>query len=95
MIHGGEFMIFISMARWKKMPTKEVVAQTAKLFEQVTKEGIKIVGQYWTLGRCDAIAIFEAKDEKTMMKAALKFAELFTTETLVAIPRPEAIKLVD
>lgn len=88
-------MIFISMARWKKTPSKGVVAQATKLFEQMTKEGVKIVGQYWTLGRCDAIGIFEAKDEKTMMKAMLKAGELMKTETLVAIPRVEAIKLVE
>ena len=88
-------MIFISLAKWKKKPTRETVAQESKLFEQMVKEGSKIVGQYWTLGRYDAIVIIEGKDEKAAMKSLLRWGDILSTETLVALTREEAMKLVE
>ena len=88
-------MIFITLAKWRKKPTKETVAQSGKLFEQQVKEGAKILGQYWTLGRYDAVVIIEAKDEKTAMKEALRWGDLISTETMVAVTREEAIKLIE
>ena len=88
-------MIFITLARWKKKPTKDMVAQSSKLFEQLTKEGNKILGAYWTLGRYDAILITEGKDEKTAMKNIMRFGEMLSTETLVAVKREEALKLLE
>lgn len=72
-----------------------MIAQATKLFEQMAKEGNKILGQYWTLGRYDAITIIEGKDEKTAMKWLLKWGDMLSTETLVAVPREEAIKLLE
>ena len=88
-------MIFISLAKWMKKPTRETVAQASKLFEQMVKEGSKIVGQYWTLGRYDAIVIIEGKDEKAAMKSLLRWGDILSTETLVALTREEAMKLVE
>jgi len=88
-------MIFITLAKWKRKPTKDSVAQSSKFIEQWVKEGAKILGMYWTLGRYDAILITEAKDEKAAIKALLRWGDLVSTETLVAVPREEAIKLVE
>jgi len=88
-------MIFITLAKWRRKPTKEMVAQSTKLFEQMVKEGSKIIGRYWTLGRYDAVVITEGKDEKTAMKALLRFGDIASTETLVAVTREEAIKLLE
>ncbi|HVP16100.1 MAG TPA: GYD domain-containing protein [candidate division Zixibacteria bacterium] len=88
-------MIVITLARWKKKPTKEMVAQSSKLFEQLTKEGNKILGIYWTLGRYDAIVITEGKDEKTAMKYVMRWGDMLSTESLVAVTREEATKLVE
>jgi uncharacterized protein with GYD domain len=88
-------MIFVTLARWRKKPTKEMVAQAGKLFEQQVKEGARILGQYWTLGRYDAVVIIEGKDEKAAMKAALRWDDLISTETMVAVTREEAIKLIE
>ena len=88
-------MIFITLARFKGKPTKESVDQSSKLFEQMVKEGAKILGVYWTLGRYDAVAIIEGPDEKTAMKALLRFGDLVSTETLVAVTREEAVKLLE
>jgi uncharacterized protein with GYD domain len=88
-------LIFISLARWRAKPTKESVAQASKLFEQMVKEGAKIIGIYWTLGRYDAVTIIEGPDEKTAMRSLLRWGDLLSTETLVAVTREEALKLVE
>jgi uncharacterized protein with GYD domain len=88
-------MIFITLSKWKKKQTKAMIAQANKLFEQQVKEGVKIIGQYWTLGRYDSVVIQEAKDEKSIMRAAMRWGDLISTETLTAVTREEAIKLVE
>jgi uncharacterized protein with GYD domain len=94
-IISGVRMILITLARWKKKPTKEMVAQSSKLFEQLTKEGNRILGTYWTLGRYDAIVITEGKDEKTAMKNIMRWGDMLSTESLVAVTREEALKLLE
>jgi uncharacterized protein with GYD domain len=88
-------MIFVTFGKWRKKLTKEMLAQATKLFEQMAKEGAKIIGQYYTLGRYDVITIIEGKDEKTAMKWLLRWGDLISSETLVAVPREEAMKLVE
>ena len=88
-------MIFVTLVKLRKKPTKELVAQATKALGQMTKEGIKFIGQYYTLGRYDIIFLAEAKDEKTVMKHMMQLGDIASTETLVAVPREEAIKLVE
>jgi uncharacterized protein with GYD domain len=87
-------MIFIVLSRWRKKPTKEMVDEANKLIEGAAKEGGKILGMYWTLGRWDTVTIAEGPDEKAAMKALLRFGDLVSTETLVAVPAGEAVKLI-
>jgi len=47
------------------------------------------------LGRYDTLVIAEAPDEKTFMKAMLSIGDMVATETMVAVKREEAIKLVE
>ena len=88
-------MIFITMGKLRKKLTKEFLAQSQKLFEQAAEQGIKFTALYWTLGRYDMVGIVEAKDEKTVMKGLIQMGDLASTETLTAVPREEAIKLVE
>jgi uncharacterized protein with GYD domain len=88
-------MIFISLGKFKKKPTKEIVAQGTKLLEHTVKEGAKILSVYWTLGRYDTVLIIEGRDEKAAMKAAVRFGDIVSTETLVAVSREEALKLLE
>jgi uncharacterized protein with GYD domain len=88
-------MLFVVYGKYRKKPTKEIVAQTAKLFEHMAKEGITFKAMYWTLGRYDITAMAEAKDEKTFMKAILRFGDIISSETAIAVPREEAVKLVE
>jgi uncharacterized protein with GYD domain len=88
-------MIFISLIKDKEKPTKETIAKANKLIEKMSKDGIKVHEAYWTLGRYDTVFIFEAPDEKTAMKAMLMVGDMVQSETLVAVPRKEAIKLLE
>ena len=88
-------LLFITLGRFRKKPTKEMLAESRRLFEQVAKQGGKVLGFYWTLGRYDTVTIVEGTDEKTAMKSLLTFADLVSTETLVAITAEEASKLIE
>jgi uncharacterized protein with GYD domain len=87
-------LIFISLGKMKKKLGRELSAQATKTVEELKKKGIKVLGWYWTLGRYDTALIFEAANEKEALKSAIEVADFVATETLVAIPREEAVKLL-
>ena len=87
-------MIFVTLWKFRQKATKDMLAESMKLAEELPREGINIISNYWTLGRCDLVTIAEAKDEKTFMKALLRYGDIFSTETLVALSREDAIELV-
>lgn len=87
-------MIFLSFGRFKKKPAREVSAQITKILEDIKKSGIRVLGFYWTLGRYDTVMILEAPNENEAMKLSIGAADTVTTETMVAIPREEAIQLL-
>ena len=70
-----------------------MLEELQKMFDESEKQGTTFQ-IYWTLGRYDAVAIIEAPTEKDAMKMLLKFQLMVDTETMVAIPREEAIKLI-
>jgi uncharacterized protein with GYD domain len=84
-------LIFIALAKFMKKPTKEELAMTP---QRIQKGGAKIISAYWTLGRYDTVFTIEAPDEKAAMKTMLQFGDIVKSETLVAIPREEALKLL-
>ena len=86
-------MIFITLTKWKQAPTKEIVDSFTKTLKELEKQGIKM-RVYWTLGSYNGVTITEAANEKDVMKVLLPFAGLIDTETMVAIPREEAIRLL-
>jgi len=85
-------MIFVTLSRWRGKPTKENIEKTNKII--ASEPRARVLGFYWTLGRYDAVLIVEAPDEKTVMKMLLKAGDYAATETMVAIPREEATKLL-
>ena len=87
-------MIFIGLGKFRKKPDKEFADGATKVWDELKKKGIKVIVQYWTLGRYDVAAVFEAANEKEALKVSLALAEFGSLETLVAIPREEAIKLL-
>jgi len=88
-------MYFVALVRFKKKPTKQIIAQNLKWLDMGAEEGVKNHGIYWTLGRYDAVAIFEAPNEKAAMKHSIRMGDNISTETLVAVPAEEARKLAE
>jgi uncharacterized protein with GYD domain len=90
---GGEWeMFFVMLNRFRGKATKENIEKANKVLASDPK--VKVLGFYWTLGRYDSVLIVEAASEKTVMKMCLQVADFAATETMVAIPREEAIKFM-
>ncbi len=87
-------MIFVHLGKLRKKPSKETAGDADKLVEAYRKKGIKVLSWYWTLGRYDTVFIFEAASEKDAMKMSIAVSEWVASETLVAIPRQEAVNLI-
>ncbi len=86
-------MIFITLVKWRTAPKKEKVDQFTKALEKLEKQGIKW-RTYWTLGRYNGISIIEAPSEKDVMKILIPWHDVIDLETMVAVPRKEAIELL-
>jgi uncharacterized protein with GYD domain len=48
------------------------------------KLGVKVTGQYWTLGACDGVIVCEAPDEETATVALLHLTSLGNVRTQTA-----------
>jgi uncharacterized protein with GYD domain len=84
----------VNLGKFRKKPSKETACDATKLVEEFWKKGIKVLNWYWTLGRYDTVFIFEAASEKEALKTSIDIAEWVSTETLIAVPRQEAIGLL-
>ncbi len=87
-------MIFVSLGKMRRKPDKALAGDATKIVEDYRKKGINMLNWYWTLGRYDTVVVFEAANEKEALKFSLGVSEFVATETLVAIPRQEAIELL-
>ncbi len=67
--------------------------QFTKTMRELEEQGIKM-RICWTLGRYSAVSIMEAPTEKDAMKILLPLQDVVDTETMVAVPREEGIKLL-
>lgn len=56
--------------------------------------GIKYHSVFCTLGQYDFVITFEATDEKEAMKWAIPWTEFCETQTMVAVPYEESLKLL-
>jgi len=86
-------MMFITLIKFRKK-AKDVV-EVGNTVMQNLPAGVKIIGTYWTLGRFDSVWIYEAPSEKEAIKLGISVGEVAQTQTLVAVPRSEALKLLD
>lgn len=90
-------MIFITLGKFRKKPTKETAAATDKAISQIQKAGVKVLGMYVTLGRYDSVVIVDAPDKGAIegaIKTAMAGSDYIATETLVALKREDAVKLI-
>jgi uncharacterized protein with GYD domain len=87
-------MLFITVNKFRHRPTKQELDKLTAYYADMAKKGVKMKQIFWTLGRYDSVAIIESPDEKAMMKTLINLPTELATETLVAVPRKEAIKLL-
>lgn len=85
-------MIFIALVKFRKN-AKEAFELGKRILENLPPR-IKIISMYWTLGEYDAVWIYEASSEKDVIKLGIDAVHVTQTQTLVALPRNEAIKLL-
>lgn len=88
-------MIFISLGRFRKKPTKKMIDEVTDLMKAMEAHGAKFIKFYWTLGRYDTVVIMDVPNEKDAMRVNLNVADFVATETMTAVPREEAHKLLD
>jgi uncharacterized protein with GYD domain len=87
-------LIFVSLSKMRKKPDKPLTTDATQRMEKLKQKGIKILNWYWTLGRYDVVLVFEAPNEKEALKFVMTFGDIVASETLVAIPREEALQLL-
>jgi len=88
-------MWFVTLVKWKRKPTKHDTEAMTAYWAEAGKWGVKLHNSFWTLGRFDAVFVTEAPDEKTVMKLFVNTpTDLGSSETLVAVSREEAIKMI-
>ena len=80
-------MLFVSLLS-PKGKGREAVDYLKKL---KAPQGIRVRDVYFTLGRYDAVIVFEAPDVKAALNLAMEtgFTTDYTVETLTAIPAKE------
>ena len=86
-------MFFVALMKIKGKVTPAFVEATQKACK-TPPSGIKYHSVFCTLGQYDFVITFEAPDEKEAMKWAMPWAEFCETQTMVAVPYEEALKLL-
>ena len=75
---------------------RETCNRAAAFKTAAEKLGIKVTGQYWTLGAFDGVIVFEAPDEATATAAMLRLSSLdnIRTQTARAFDTAEMQKIL-
>ena len=86
-------MFFVALVKMRGKVTPEFMETTQKSCQN-PPPGIKYHSVFCTLGQYDFVITFEAPDEKEAMKWAIPWGETCETQTMVAVPYEEALKLL-
>ncbi len=90
--------VYITMTRLNEVGREAVKTSPSKIKannKALAAMGVKVLGQYVTLGRCDFVNIFEAKDDQTLLRAAVNLSGkgVAHTETMTALTIDEFVKI--
>ena len=87
-------MMFISLVKFRKKA--EAVVEFGNQLLKNLPPNVKVREIFWTLGEFDSIWIIDAPSEKEIFQMFLHGGglEYITTQTLVAMKREEALKLL-
>ena len=80
---------YISLIKFTERGAEDIKKSTARAHqfdEAAAKAGVKIEGQYWTMGAYDGVLIISADDERKALHCLTELASSgnVTTETLPA-----------
>ena len=87
-------MFFVALMKLKGKVTPAFLEATQKSCKTPPSD-IKYHSVFCTLGQYDFVITFEAPDEKEAMKWAMPWAEYCDTQTMVAVPYEESLKLLN
>lgn len=90
---------YIALLKFTAQGRKNVKASAsrARAFDKVAaKSGVKVEGQYWTLGSCDGVLILTAKSEEKILHLLAELISLgnVRSETLQAFSEKEFESIV-
>lgn len=90
---------YIALLKFTEEGARNIKKSTgrAHTFDKlVEKSGVKVEGQYWTMGRYDGVLILNASDETKVLRLLASLAALghVRTETLQAFVDTEFDKIV-
>jgi len=85
---------YIALLKFTKQGRKNIKASASRahVFAKLAaKAGVKVEGQYWTVGRCDGVIILSGKNEHKILQLLAELASLgnVRTETLQAFSDKE------
>ncbi|MFX1368309.1 MAG: GYD domain-containing protein [Promethearchaeota archaeon] len=91
-----KFIILGNLTQKGITTIKDAAKRQKQANEIAASFGCKIHSLYYTMGRYDWVAVVEGPDIESAMKSLFVFGRGGTnrTETLVAIPSDEAVKLI-
>lgn len=85
---------YITLLRFTEQGAKNIKKSTTRAHDfdnLAAKAGVKVEGQYWTVGSCDGVLILNAADEQPMLHLLTELAALGNvhTETMKALTDKE------
>lgn len=81
---GTEMARYISLLRFTEQGAKNITKSTtrAHTFDKLAaKAGVKVDGQYWTMGKYDGVLILSADSEKKVLRLLTTLASLGNVRT--------------
>jgi uncharacterized protein with GYD domain len=88
-------MRFVTLLKFRRKLTKADLAEEDKLEKEFAKRGLKVLSDFYTLGRYDNVEVVEAPDVETVMDFYLAQAHVVASETLTAVSKQKARKLFE
>jgi uncharacterized protein with GYD domain len=86
-------MLFVTLGRLRTKPTNEFLDKADETMKNPPPD-VKVHNVLWTLCPYNIIIVHEAPSEKEAMKMGIQLIDYVACETLVAVTREGALKLM-
>ena len=74
---GGEMPVYITLLQWTdrgRSKTDDLPDRAAEVEKKLEAAGVKVLGNYTTMGRYDQVSVVEAPDDDTVAKFLMMIA---------------------